>query len=75
MTHYPIQPRDQIFLKCYGFLYITKNMGRISIKIKVKTSAVNTVRNVLLMVNNLQQMHLKLLQKEQFKKHEKQLVI
>ena len=75
MTHYSIQPRDQIFLKCYGFLYITKNMGRISIKIKVKTSAVNTVRNVLLMLNNLQQMHLKLLQKEQFKKHEKQLVI
>ena len=37
-------------------------------KIQVKTEAVNTVRNVLIMPNTLLQMHLKLLQKEQLKK-------
>ena len=36
---------------------------------------VNTVKNFLMMPNNLQQMRLKLLQKEQFKKLQKQLVI
>ena len=35
---------------------------------------VNTTKNVLIMLNNLQQMCLKLLQKEQFKKKQKQLV-
>ena len=35
---------------------------------------VNTTKNVLIMLNNLQQMCLKLLQKEQFKKEQKQLV-
>ena len=29
MTRYSIQQRDQIFIKCYGFLSFGKNMGRI----------------------------------------------
>ena len=29
MTHYSIQQRDQIFIKCYGFLSFGKNLGRI----------------------------------------------
>ena len=36
---------------------------------------VNTVKNLLIVINKLQQMHLKLLQKEQFKKQQKQLAI
>ena len=28
MTRYSVQPRDQIFVKRYVFLYFTKNMGR-----------------------------------------------
>ena len=36
---------------------------------------VNTEQNLLIMLNNLQQMHSKLLQNERFKKQQKQLVI
>ena len=28
MTCYSVQPRDQIFLKDYGFLSFAKNMGK-----------------------------------------------
>ena len=28
MTRYSVQPRDWIFIKCYGFLSFAKNMGR-----------------------------------------------
>ena len=28
MTHYSVQPRDWIFVKAYGFLSFSKNMGR-----------------------------------------------
>ena len=28
MTCYSVQPRDEIFLKSYGFLSFAKNMGR-----------------------------------------------
>ena len=28
MTRYSVQPRDRIFVKCYGFLSVTKNMGK-----------------------------------------------
>ena len=28
MTHYLIQPSDQIFVKCYGFLSFARNMPR-----------------------------------------------
>ena len=44
-------------------------------KTKVKTEMVNIARNSLIMLNNLPQMSLKLLQEEQFKKQQKQLVI
>ena len=62
--HYSVQPRDQIFVKGYGLL----NFENISVKISVKFSVVNIARNLLIMLKNLQQMHLKLLQKESFKK-------
>ena len=69
---YSVQPRDQIFVKGYGFLNFAEN---ISVKISVKSSVVNIARNLLIMLKNLKQMHLKLLQKESFKKQQKQLVI
>ena len=28
MTHYSVQPRHQIFVKSYGPLSLTKNMGK-----------------------------------------------
>ena len=28
MKRYPVQPRDQIFVKGYGFLSFTENMGK-----------------------------------------------
>ena len=28
MTRYSVQPRDRIFVKGYGFLSFSKNMGR-----------------------------------------------
>ena len=28
MTRYSVQPRDRIFVKCYGFLCFAKNMGK-----------------------------------------------
>ena len=32
MTRYLVQPRDPIFVKCYGFLYFAKNMGKNIVK-------------------------------------------
>ena len=65
---YSVQPRDQIFVKCYRFLSFYQNIGKNIGKKLVKAYAVNTVRNFLIMVNNLLQLHLKLLRKKQFKK-------
>ena len=59
MMRYSVQPRDWIFLKDHGFLSFAKNKGRNI----VKTCMINTARNFLIMLNNLQQMHLKLLHK------------
>ena len=59
MICYSVQPRDGIFVKCYGFLSFAKH----------------TVRRFLIMLNILLQMHLKLHQKERFKKQQKQLVV
>ena len=53
-----VQPRDQIFVKGYGFLSFAKYI----VKKLVKISAANIARNFLIMLNNLLQMHLKLLQ-------------
>ena len=69
MTRYSVQPRDRIFVKGYGFLFFAKNMG--------KNLGRNTSKNLSgkIMLKNLQQMHSKFLQKELFKKQQKQLVI
>ena len=74
MTRYSVQPRGRIFVKDYGFLSFAKNMGR-NIGKNISKNLSSKHRNFLIMLNNLLQMHLKLLQRERFKKQQKQLVI
>ena len=68
MTRYSVQPRDRIFVKSYGFLSFAKNMIKNIGKNISKNLSGKYSRNFLIILSNLQQMHLKLLQKEQFKK-------
>ena len=69
MMHYSAQLRDQIFVKDYEFLSFNKNMGKnIGKYIYIKTWVVNAANNVLIMLNNLQQMHIKLYQKRVIQK-------
>ena len=60
-----------MFIKGYGILSFAKNRG----KKYVKTEAVNIAKNFLIMLNNLQQMQLKLFQEKQINKQQKQLII
>ena len=66
MTWYLVQPTERIFVKGYNFLSFAKNMGK-NIG-KVKTWAVNIARSFLIMLNNLQQMQLKLVSKRVIQK-------
>ena len=66
MTHYSVQG--------YGFFLLLKIWAKIFLKIKLKTRVLNTVRNFLIIPNNPLEMNLKLYQKKQFKKQQKQLV-
>ena len=66
MATYSVQPRDRIFVKRYGFSSSAKNMG----KNIGKSWLVNVVKNFLIMLKNLQQIHLKLHQKESLKKRQ-----
>ena len=66
---------SRIFIKCYGFLSFVKNLGENIGKNVSKSLSVNIPKNFLIMPHILQQMHLNLLQKESFKKQQKQLVI
>ena len=59
MRCYSVQWRDQIFAKGYEFLSFARNM--------YKSIGKNTVKNFLIILNNLPQQHLKLLQKEPIK--------
>ena len=77
MTRYLVQPRDQIFAKGYGFLSFAKNMGRNidkniskSLSSKYSQKRFDHAKHIC-----QSQMRLKLLQKEGFKKQQKQLVI
>ena len=75
MTRYSFQKRDWIFVKDYEFLPFGRNIGKnIGKNISTNLSG-KYVRNFLIMLTNLLQMHLKLLQKERFKKQQKELVI
>ena len=61
MTRYSVQPRDQIFVKGYGFLSFAKNMGKNIGKNISKNLSGKYSQNFLTMLNDLPQMHLKLL--------------
>ena len=52
---YWIQPRDQIFVKDFGFLPFAKNVGRNIGKNISKNLVVNTFKNFSIMLSNLQQ--------------------
>ena len=59
MTRYSVQSRDQMFVNIYGFLSFAKNMGKnIGKNLSSKYS-----QKLLDHVNNMLQMHLKLLKK------------
>ena len=55
-----IEPRERRYVEGYGFLSFARNL------------IINMVKNFLILLKNLQQMHLKFLVKEQFKKPLKQ---
>ena len=67
-----VQPRDRIFAKSPGFLCFPKNLGK-NIGKNIRNS-LRIVRKLLIILNNLLQIYVKLLQKEQFKKLQRQLV-
>ena len=75
MTRYSVQPRNRIFVKGYGFLSFVKNTGKDIGKNISKGLGSKYRQKILIMLNNLLQIHLKLLQKESFKKQQEQLVI
>ena len=74
MTPYSVQPRDRIFIKGYVFLSFSKNRGR-NIGKDISKSLHRKCCQKLVLLNNLQQMRLKLLQEETLKKLRKQPVI
>ena len=58
-----------------NFCVLQKRRVKILKKKKVKAETVNIIKNFLIMLNNLQQVRLKLLQERSFKKQQKQPVI
>ena len=68
MICYSVQLRDRIFVKGYGFLSLAENMGNAIGENISKNLSDKYSQKLFIMLNNLQQMSLKLLQTEQFKK-------
>ena len=75
MTSYSVQPRDRMFVKGYGFLSFAKNMAWNICKTIEKNLSSKYSQKILNHAKNLLQMHLKLFQKEQLKKQQRQMVI
>ena len=76
MTCYSLQARDNIFVKGYGVLPFANNMGRNVGENRSKIlKSKNSQKHIDHAKQYLQQMHLKLTQKEKFKKLQKKLVI
>ena len=63
MTRYSIEPNDRIFGKDYGFLSFAKNMSKNIGKNISRNLSSKYSQKLLDQTKNLQQMHLKLLQK------------
>ena len=68
MVCYSVQLRDQIFVKGYRFLSFAENMGKKIGENISKNLSDKYSQKLFMMLNNLQQVSLKLLQTEQFKK-------
>ena len=68
MVCYSVQLRDQIFVKGYRFLSFAENMGKKIGENISKNLSDKYSQKLFIILNNLQQMSLKLLQTEQFKK-------
>ena len=64
MTRYSVRPRDQIFVKGHVSLSFAKNIDENIGKNASKSVTGKYSQKLLIKPNNLQQMHLKLLQKE-----------
>ena len=62
MMRYSIEQRVQIFIKDYGFLSFAKNVRK-----NIDKKPANTVKSFWIILNNLLQMHLKMLQKSNSK--------
>ena len=75
MVRYSVQSRDRIFVKGSGFLSFTKNIGKNIGKNISKNVSGKYSQKLFIVLKNLQQMHLKQLQKKQFERQQKQLVI
>ena len=60
---YSVQPRDQMFVKGYGFLPFAKNMRKKIGKKLSKNVSGKILKNFYIMLNNMQQIHVKLFQK------------
>ena len=58
--HYSVQTRNWTFVKDYVYLSFVKNMGKNLCKNISKNWAVNIAKNFLIMLNYLQQIHIKL---------------
>ena len=67
-AHYSVKSKDQIFVKSYGLLCLANYMSKIIGKNMSKNLTGKYSQKHLDHINNLLQMHLKLLQKEQFQK-------
>ena len=62
MMRYSIEQRVQIFVKDYGLLSFAKNMSK-----NIGKKPANTVKSFWIILNNMPQMHLKMLQKSNSK--------
>ena len=64
MTHYSVQPRDGIIVKCYEFLSFVKNMSKSIGKNLSKSLNCKYSQKLLIILNSLLQIHLNFLKKE-----------
>ena len=60
--HYSIEPRERRYVKGYRFLSFARNLGTHATKVAENLNKVAT-KSLLILLKNLQQMHLKLLAK------------
>ena len=78
MTWYSVQPRETMFAKGYGFFSFPKNMGKNVVNVSENVSknlSGKYSQKRLDYAKNLQQMHLKLVEKEYFQRQQKQVAI